>query len=166
MILAGDVGGTKTRLGLFHASSKSMLLKRSRTLSSTAFQSLEDIVDEFLLEDETIAAACFGVAGPVVSGSAIATNLPWNVSVKSLQHKLSIGSVSIVNDLVSNAYGIDVMQGRDFTTLNRGRKIIGNKAILSARDRTRCRRHVLGRQAACPIPVRRRTCGVRPQEPP
>ena len=107
MILAGDVGGTKTRLGLFHASSKSMLLKRSRTLSSTVFQSLEDIVDEFLLEDETIAAACFGVAGPVVSGSAIATNLPWNVSVKSLQHKLSIGSVSIVNDLVANAYGIE-----------------------------------------------------------
>lgn len=132
MILAGDVGGTKTRLGLFHASRNKVLLRRSRIVSSRAFQSLEDIVDEFLLEDETISIACFGVAGPIVSGSAMATNLPWNVSVKSLQRTLSIGSVFLVNDLVANAYGIDVMERRDFTTLNRGRKSIGNKALLSA----------------------------------
>src|SRR6266498_3376033 len=128
MILAGDVGGTKTRLGLFHASSNNVLLERSRVVSSRAFQSLEDIIDEFLTEDETIAAACFGVAGPVVAGSALATNLPWNVSERSLRHKLSLASVFLVNDLVANAYGIDVMQKRDFATLNRGRKIIGNKA--------------------------------------
>jgi glucokinase len=126
------VGGTKTRLGLFHASRNAVLLKRSRIVSSTAFQSLEDIVDEFVLDDETISAACFGVAGPIVSGTAIATNLPWNVSVKSLQHKLSIGSVFLINDLVANAYGIDVMERRDFKTLNRGRKVISNKALLSA----------------------------------
>ncbi len=133
MILAGDVGGTKTRLGLFHASPDDLLLKRFRIVSSTGFQSLEDILEEFLLDGETVSAACFGVAGPVVSGSVIATtNLPWNVSVKSLRHKLSIESVLLVNDLVANAYGIDVMQGRDFTTLNRGRKSIGNKALLSA----------------------------------
>jgi glucokinase len=132
MILAGDVGGTKTRLGLFHASSNGALLKRSRVVSSGAFQSLEGIIDEFLVEDETISAACFGVAGPVVSGSALATNLPWSVSIRSLQRKLSLASVFLVNDLVANAYGIDVMQRRDFATLNRGRKIIGNKALLSA----------------------------------
>jgi glucokinase len=101
-------------------------------VSSTEFQSLEDIVDEFLLGDKTISTACFGVAGPVVSGSVVAANLPWSVSVKSLRRKLSIGSVILINDLVANAYGIDVMQGRDFTTLNRGRKSIGNQALLSA----------------------------------
>ncbi len=132
MILAGDVGGTKTRLGLFHASSNRVLLKRSLVVSSKAIQGLESAVDEFLHEDETISAACFGVAGPIVSGTAIATNLPWHVSVKSLRHKLSIGNVFLINDLVANAYGIDVMESRDFTTLNRGRKIIGNKALLSA----------------------------------
>ncbi len=132
IILAGDVGGTKTRLGLFHASLSNLLLKRSRIVSSSDFQSLEDIIGEFLIDHETISTACFGVAGPVVSGSAMATNLPWNVSVKSLQRRLSIGSVLLVNDLVANAYGIDVMQGRDFTTLNRGRKNSGNKALLSA----------------------------------
>jgi glucokinase len=131
-ILAGDVGGTKTRLGLFLASSNNVLLKRSRTVSSRAFQSLEGIIGEFLAEDETISAACFGVAGPIVSGSAIATNLPWNVSVRSLRRRLSIESVFLVNDLVANAYGVDVMERRDFTTLNRGRKVIGNRALLSA----------------------------------
>jgi len=132
LILAGDVGGTKTRLGLFLPSRHGALLKRSLTVFSKAFQSLESILDEFLRADETISAACVGVAGPVVSASAIATNLPWNVSVRSLQHKVSTGRVSLVNDLIANAYGIDVMEKKDFSTLNRGRKTIGTRALLSA----------------------------------
>ena len=82
MILAGDVGGTKTRLGLFHASRNRVLLKRALIVPSKTYQSLESVIDEFLRKDETISAACFGVAGPIVSGSAIATNLPWHVSVQ------------------------------------------------------------------------------------
>ncbi|MGC1456532.1 MAG: glucokinase [Nitrospirota bacterium] len=132
MILAGDVGGTKTRLGLFHASRNRVLLKRALIVPSKAYHSLESVIHEFLRKDETVSAACFGVAGPIVSGSAIATNLPWHVSVRSLQRELSIGSIFLINDLVANAYGIDAIESRDFATLNRGRAVNGNKALLSA----------------------------------
>ncbi len=79
-----------------------------------------------------IATACFGVAGPVVSGTAVATNLPWRVSVKTLQKTFSFKRVSLINDLVANACGIELLKPADFAVLNRGEKTVGNRAILSA----------------------------------
>jgi glucokinase len=132
LILAGDVGGTKTRLGVFHAAGQTPRLIRMRDFQSSRYPGLETIVGIFINTKESISAACFGVAGPVVSGTAKATNLPWKVSVTSLKNVLSIERVSLINDLVANANGITVLSPGDFSVLNRGRRIDGNKALLSA----------------------------------
>ena len=132
VVLAGDVGGTKTRLGLFFVDGTGSRLLLSQTYSSKKFKDLESVIEEFLPAQEHVSAATFGVAGPVVSGAAVATNLPWKISERSLQKFLSIRTVSLVNDLVANAHGIEVMGPKDFVTLNRGTRTEGNRALLSA----------------------------------
>jgi glucokinase len=132
LILAGDVGGTKTRLGLYRVSETASRLLTSTTYPSKAYRGLASIIDEFLRGQERISAASFGVAGPVVKGSAVATNLPWKISEASLRGVLNLKDISLINDLVANAYGIEVMEKSDFTVLNRGGKPAGNRAILSA----------------------------------
>ena len=132
VVLAGDVGGTKTRLGLFLVDGSGSRLLLSQTYLSKHFDDLESVIEEFLPGQERLFAATFGVAGPVVSGTAVATNLPWKISERSLQKFLSIGAVSLVNDLVANAHGIEVMAPKDFITLNRGKQADGNRALLSA----------------------------------
>jgi glucokinase len=132
LILAGDIGGTKTRLGFFQKSGNACRLIRARDFHSSDYADLETIVHEFLTEGRPVSAACFGVAGPVISGTAVATNLPWRISIKTLQKTFAIKRLSLINDLVANSYGIEILKPRDFRALNRGRPLMGNRAILSA----------------------------------
>lgn len=132
VVLAGDVGGTKTRFGLFLIDGSGSRLLLSQTYLSKDFDKLESVIEEFLPAGERLSAAAFGVAGPVVAGEVKATNLPWKVSERALKKYLSLGAVSLMNDLVANARGIEVLRPGDFLTLNRGRRIEGNRALLSA----------------------------------
>jgi glucokinase len=94
MLLAGDIGGTNTRLALYtpHAGPRAPL--REETFSSAHFPSLEAVVREFLATvREPVDRACFGVAGPVVDGHAQVTNLPWIIDERHLQRELRISSV-------------------------------------------------------------------------
>ena len=120
-ILAGDVGGTKSRLGLFSISKDKYHLLFEKTFPSKQYRGLEIMVKEFLAGKKT-ASACFGVAGPVFNGRARATNLPWVIDTKSLQKALGLQKVELINDLVANAYGISALDKKDFETLNRGKK--------------------------------------------
>jgi len=132
LVLAGDIGGTKTRLGLFCISEAGSRSLTSATYPSKAYSRLESIIDEFLQGHERISAASFGVAGPLVNSIAVATNLPWKISEASLGRFLKVKKISLINDLVANAYGIEVMTRNDFTLLNEGRSAVGNRALLSA----------------------------------
>jgi glucokinase len=132
VILAGDIGGTKTRLGLFRVSATNVRLLTSTTYPSKVYRGLESIVGEFLQGQERIAAASFGVAGPVINGIALATNLSWKITETSLGRFLNLKKIFLINDLVANAYGIDSMTRKDFTVLNEGRRMVGNRALLSA----------------------------------
>jgi glucokinase len=132
LILAGDVGGTKTRLGLCQLAEDGIRLIRAQNFPSKAYGGLKKIVEEFIEDTRQIKAACFGIAGPVIAGTVATTNLPWQISETSLKRFLSIRTVSLINDLVANAYGIDVMRKKDFSVLNSGKKEISNRALLSA----------------------------------
>jgi glucokinase len=94
VVLAGDVGGTKTRLGLFRVDSTGSRMLLSQSYPSNNFGDLESVIAIFLQEQEQLSAATFGVAGPVVSGTAVATNLPWKISERSLKKFLSIARFS------------------------------------------------------------------------
>ncbi len=132
LLLAGDIGGTKTRLGLFLRSRKGLSMVVCRTFPSRDYKGLETIISEFLQDYRQVSAASFGVAGPIVKGSVLATNLPWAFSERSLIRFLAIPHVALINDLVANAYGITVLLGKDVAILQRGRKIQGNVALLSS----------------------------------
>jgi len=132
ILLAGDIGATKTRLGLFSGSKDHYRLLFEKIFPSQHYSGLEILVTKFLGAKKKIASACFGVAGPVIEGKTKVTNLPWVISTKSLQKELGLRKVGLINDLVANAYGISLLKKRDFETLNVGKKRRGNAAIISA----------------------------------
>jgi glucokinase len=132
MILAGDIGGTKTRLGLFRITDGRLHLKFEQTFLSKHYPKLEAILKDFLKDQKEISAACFGIAGPVIEDRVTTTNLPWHLDRRSLQRELTLGNVALINDLVANAYGIAFLRKSDFVLLNTGKKIKGNAVLISA----------------------------------
>jgi glucokinase len=132
LILAGDVGGTNTRLGLFEVNRDRLRLLSEKNYLSKNYKGLENILVDFLRGRKGIAAACFGVAGPVTQEVVIATNLPWWIEIQSLRKVLPLKNVEVINDLVANAYGISVLKKRDFEILNVGKAKKGNQALISA----------------------------------
>jgi len=130
--LAGDIGGTHTRLALFApGGSEPTALE---IYSSRDHDGLEAIVRAFLASHPaTVERACFGVAGPVRSGRVKTTNLAWPVDAASLAAMLGLDQVGLVNDLVANAYGIAELSPDDLATLNDGDPAAGgNAAVVSA----------------------------------
>jgi glucokinase len=104
MLLAGDIGGTNTRLALY--SDDAMRVVREDSLPSRSFGALEDAVRAFLgPRPPRVAAATFGIAGPVIGGRVKTTNLPWLVDEQVLSKRLAIPCVRLLNDLVTIAFG-------------------------------------------------------------
>src|SRR5438128_2283886 len=108
LILAGDVGGTKTELGLYQAAAGGALqLVRDHRYSTLQFNSLEDACVDFVSRTAaTVEAACLGVPGPIVDGAAQATNVPWILSQVKLSAALGGVPVRLINDLAATAYGV------------------------------------------------------------
>ena len=119
LVLAGDIGGTKTNIGLFYSGRKGPRLKTMEQFSSPASPDLETIIQRFLQKHPArIAAACFGIAGPVVNGRCKTTNLPWNVSERRLKNRFGWPRVRLINDLIATALAVAVLPARDFLPLN------------------------------------------------
>ena len=134
MILAGDIGGTNTRLALFGRGAKGWKIRFEKTFPSRERPSLESTLEEFLsLHPAMLTGASFGIAGPVRNGRCEATNLPWVVDAASVAKRLRLRRAGLVNDLVANAHGICLLGSRDLVTLNKGaRNACGNRALISA----------------------------------
>jgi glucokinase len=134
IILAGDIGGTNTRLALVDAAPGGMKILLEKTYPSRERTSLESALEEFLsIRKATFTRASFGIAGPVRNGRCEATNLPWVVDARSVAKRLRLKRVGLINDLVANAYGIALLRGKDIVTLNKGaRNAEGNQALISA----------------------------------
>jgi glucokinase len=132
VILAGDIGGTKTRLALYRLSHSTLELLAEDVFQSRNYTGLEAILHDFQPKKVSVGAACFGIAGPVEGGVIRTTNLPWSVDTESLQKEFDAREIFLINDLVANACGIKVLRKSDFQVLNRGVEQSGNRAILSA----------------------------------
>jgi glucokinase len=134
MILAGDVGGTKTVLGLFAERDAKLELVREHTLASRDFGSLEAVVARFLREgvNDRIDAACFGVAGAVVDGRSNATNLPWNLEESALARATGAPRVKLLNDLEAAGHGVLALPASMFAILQAGRPRLGNRVLIAA----------------------------------
>lgn len=133
MILAGDVGGTNTRLAFFDLHGTQLERICERTYPSREHASLDDIVSDFVASQKIRAeAAGIGIAGPVRNGVSHATNLPWIVDARRLAQRTAIPSVVLLNDLEANGYGIATLAPSDFAVLQEGvAGASGNAVIVS-----------------------------------
>ena len=134
MILAGDIGGTKTNLAFFAVQGRGLVLVVEETFASREHSSLDDTVRRFVSAHALpIDSACFGVAGPVKHGRCEAVNLPWVVDARQLARDLGLATVALLNDLEANAYGIAALAPEDFVVLNAGAPDAeGNAAVIAA----------------------------------
>ncbi len=133
MLLAGDIGGTKTNLALFDSREGAPAPLKAETFPSGAYASLEAVLKEFLLSvDEQIEHACFAVAGPVVAGGANITNLPWVMQEQHLKETLEFTSVHLMNDLAAIAYAVPYLKESDLYTINAGNAVAGGSIAVIA----------------------------------
>lgn len=133
MILAGDIGGTHTRVALFDHSNGPLRMVMETVYPSREHQGLDEIVSLFLSNrNVSPTAACFGIAGPVVQGRANVSNLAWTVDAIALAKLLGIKTVWLINDLVAHASGIAALSQGDFVVVNAGNSSPGNAALVSA----------------------------------
>ncbi|HEX8146004.1 MAG TPA: glucokinase [Pyrinomonadaceae bacterium] len=136
MIIAGDIGGTKTNVALFEASGGRVGAPLAQhSYPSARYASLEDILREFVRQHrpERITHACFGVAGPVVRGHIDATNLAWKVHDVKLAEAVGAPSVRLINDLEATAFGIGELGPEQLHTLNEGEgDRAGHRALIAA----------------------------------
>jgi glucokinase len=134
MILAGDVGATKTLLGLFVERRGRLQSLREASYPSAASRSLESIVLTFLAEGrERPTRAAIGVAGPILNGKSHVVNLAWPVDSRRLARALRIATVGLLNDLEATAWGIGELDPRWIASLTPGiRPRPGNAALIAA----------------------------------
>lgn len=122
MLLAGDIGGTKTDLAVFSVERGPRDPISTARFHSADFPGLEAMTREFLVQTgHSVRWASFDVAGPVVHGRAKLTNLPWVVDSASLRETLGLESVSLLNDLEAIANAVPHLIPSDLITLNEGR---------------------------------------------
>jgi len=133
MLLAGDIGATKTRLGIFSPERGPRSPLTEVSFVSRRYPDLEAIVREFLTQTGLTAnRACFGVAGPVVGGRTKATNLPWVIDERQICVALNLSSVRLLNDLTATAHAIPLLEPADLHTINKGQPIAkGNIAVIA-----------------------------------
>jgi glucokinase len=121
MLLAGDIGGTKTALAIFSPDEGPHAPLAEEAFPSARYPSLEALASEFLAQtDLPVNRASFGVSGPVAGGEAAATNLPWKMDEARLGKALSLRSVRLLNDLEAIARAAPFLGSEDLHTLNAG----------------------------------------------
>ncbi len=137
MLLAGDIGATKTLIGLFAAAPTRPEPIDVRTFTTLEYDSLEAIVEEFLRAQPggrvPVEAASFGVAGPIVEQVARLTNVPWHVDAAAVAGRFSFPRVTLLNDLQAMAFSVPVLEERELVFLQEGRRVpTGNAALIAA----------------------------------
>lgn len=122
MLLAGDIGGTKTVLALYDPEVGPRQPFHNTVYPSRQFSSLEAIVDTYLQTHSTaVSHAAFGVAGPIVDDRAEITNLPWIIDRRRLATKFAFQDVHLLNDLEAVATAVPILVGEDVVVLNEGK---------------------------------------------
>lgn len=134
MILAGDIGGTSTRLAFFAVKGGRLRSEVETTYPSREHAGLDEIVQKFVAANQLqVRHACFGIAGPVREGRVQTPNLPWVVDAAQLASLLGGAEVGLINDLEANAHGVLALEPTDFAVLNAGSAdAVGNAAVISA----------------------------------
>jgi glucokinase len=136
-VLAGDVGGTSTRLGVFDITSSRPRTLATRTFRTLDFSGLPEMISIFLDSQapsaSSIGSACFGVAGPVNDEVADLTNVPWHVDAGGVARTFGLARVKLLNDLEALAYALPVLIDSEVQVLQAGRQVPkGSIAVIAS----------------------------------
>ena len=124
MILGGDLGGTKTLLALAEKDAAGGIrIVRQQRFASADYPTFEQMLDEFLADRPSIAAACFGVAGPTDGRNAKLTYLPWSLAASDLERRFAIPCVTLANDFAAAAHGLPLVEPERIVTLHAGQPV-------------------------------------------
>jgi glucokinase len=136
MILAGDVGGTKTLIGLFELHERRPVAVDVRSFPTTQFAGLPAIISAFFEgrpNRPTLTTAAFGVAGPVINQYAKMTNVAWHVDAAEIARVFDLPRVRLLNDLEAMAYSLTVLEPSELKAVQTGRpSATGNIALIAA----------------------------------
>ena len=136
MLLAGDVGGTKTLLGLFERAEPRPRAIATHAYPTNEFPDFTAILDAFARDVKqpfALDAAAVGVAGPVVDNSARLTNIDWDVSASAITTRFGTARVCLLNDLEAMGHSVEVLREDELATLQNGEtRRDGNAAIIAA----------------------------------
>ncbi|MEE8349775.1 MAG: glucokinase [Acidobacteriota bacterium] len=139
MILAGDMGGTKSHLALFMIEDGNLQLLIQKTYQSRDFSGAEEVVRTFLssqrdsLAKDPLETACLGVACPIVGERCKTPNLPWVIDAAVIRKTVGLRKVLLINDLEANGLGIPILSEDEFVILQEGNpQVEGNAALISA----------------------------------
>jgi len=126
MLLAGDIGGTKTDLAIYSNEAGPFAPLAETEVHSADYGSLQAMAREFLAKAKVpVDRACFAVAGPVIGGRAKITNLPWAIDESTIAKELNLEHVHLMNDLEAIAFAIPSLRTDDLHTLNAGVPVPG-----------------------------------------
>jgi glucokinase len=133
-VLAGDIGGTKTRVGVFEVDGVECRTVEERSYTSRDYPGLGEIVADFVGSGgKDCRAACFGISGPVTGRRMRTTNLPWVVDADELETRSGIPTVALLNDLEATGWGVSGLDESQTVVLNPGRPdAVGNGAVIAA----------------------------------
>jgi glucokinase len=133
IILAGDVGGTKSSLVLCQITNGQLAVLKEGIYPTKDYKSFMALTSSFLgKEFPPIDGVCLGVAGPVNNGKVKGTNFPWEISVDEIRKGLRVTWVFLINDMEANSYGLAALHPKDLTILKTGSEMAGNAAIISS----------------------------------
>lgn len=132
-ILAGDIGGTKTRIAVVEVAGTQAHVQREASYPSRDYARFDEILGEFMDGEHTPVHAAFGIAGPVRGKVAQTTNLPWRIDADELQRRFGFTRCTLLNDLEATAYGLPALGAADLLTLQEGVPDVGgNAAVIAA----------------------------------
>lgn len=132
-VLAGDIGGTKTRLAIIEVDGTRLRVEREFSYLSHSFDTFDALLADFLTDTRVPAHAALGVAGPVKGRSVHVTNLPWYIDADVLQERFNFETFDLLNDLEATAHGIPAMGAEDMLVLQPGDAASrGNAAVIAA----------------------------------
>jgi glucokinase len=133
LILAGDIGGTKTHLGLFQRGKRRPTPRVVETYLSSEAPNLETIIRRFLnAHPVSVMGACFGVAGPVEKGRSVLTNLSWTISENKIKRDFKWEHVRLINDMTATVRAIPLLTSLEVASLGKGTLVAdGNVGLIA-----------------------------------
>lgn len=129
-ILAGDIGGTKTRLAVVDG--QTLHVVHEATYASADYAQFDDLLAHFLKNTDVPTRLSLGIAGPIVGRVVHTTNLPWRIDADALQARFGFEQCHLLNDLEATAYSLPVLAAADVIVLQAGKAQTGNQAVIAA----------------------------------